>query len=162
MSSGVNLGPDLVLRGSVSPLARILTLLPPTSTARMRRGIFNGSDRRKRGTRVEVAPGSVRPLAFGAAHVARGVALEDVDRAFFRARTIHVHRDHAAAARLDRVLDRGRAALAAAYARHRASKGADIGAQAGPERDQHQADVPGARSDPARPAAHQSADRGAE
>ena len=47
----------------------------------MRRGIFNSSDRGKRGARVEVAPGPVRPLAFGAAHVARGVALEEIDRA---------------------------------------------------------------------------------
>ena len=65
---------------------------------------LDGGERR---ARVEVAPGAVGPLAFGAAHVARAAALEDLDRALLGAAALDVHRDHAAAARLDRVLDRG-------------------------------------------------------
>ena len=46
------------------------------------------------------------------AHVARAVAPQDLDRALFGVRAVDVHRDHAPAARLDRMLERGRAALA--------------------------------------------------
>src|SRR5688572_11554296 len=114
----------------------------------------------ERGARVEVAPGAVRPLAFGAAHVARGMAPQDLDGFAFGIGTVDVHGDHAPAARLDRVLDRGRVIAAGAHLRHGARERADVGAQAGAERDDHHAEL--ARSDPADGGADDRADHRAE
>ena len=54
-----------------------------------------------------------------------------LDRLRFGSGAIDVDRDHAPAARLDRVLDRGRAAPPAAHAPHRAGERADVGAESG-------------------------------
>src|SRR5688500_1215618 len=98
-----------------------------------------GGERR---ARIEVAPGAVGPLAFGAPYVARAVALGDVDGGLLGAAALVADRDHPAATRLDRVLDRGRAALAAAHARHRAGEGAEVGAEPGAQRNHHQPEIP--------------------
>src|SRR5436189_6413924 len=71
------------------------------------------------GARVEVSP-AVAPLAFGAADVARVVGAQRLDGEAFSVRPIDTHGDHAAAARLDRVLRRRLSRARAVQAHHHA------------------------------------------
>jgi hypothetical protein len=64
-----------------------------------------------------------------------------------RAGTLDVDRDHAPAARLDRVLTDGARRSAGAHLGHGAGERADVRAQAGAERDHHHAEL--ARGEPA-------------